>query len=99
MREELRVRMPNLANAQEAGTARIYTDFLYFTDDPKLAEDGSDLFNYLTGYSEQEKYKELLVAPLGLRECIVCLTEEQTEKVQKGEPPRITCKMNLLTNP
>ena len=33
------------------GTARVYTDFSYFTDDPKLAEDGSDLFNYLTGYS------------------------------------------------
>jgi polyphosphate kinase len=29
----------------------------------------------------------------------VCLIEEQTEKVQKGEPSRITCKMNVLTNP
>jgi len=35
------------------GTARVYTDFSYFTDDPRLGEDGSDLFNYLTGYSEQ----------------------------------------------
>src|SRR3712207_5316734 len=52
-------------------TARIYTDFSYFTDDPRLVEDASDLFNYLTGYSEQEEYHELLVAPLGLREGIV----------------------------
>ena len=35
----------------------------YFTDDPTIAEDVSDLFNYLTGYSEQAEYHELLVAP------------------------------------
>ena len=80
-------------------TARIYTDFSYFTDDPDLAEDASDLFNYLTGYSEQEEYHELHVAPLALREGIVRLIEEQTEKAQKGEPSRITCKMNNLTDP
>jgi polyphosphate kinase len=80
-------------------TARIYTDFSYFTDDPSLAEDASDLFNYLTGYSEQVEYHELLVAPLGLREGILRLIEEQTEKAQKAEPARITCKMNALTDP
>jgi polyphosphate kinase len=80
-------------------TARIYTDFSYFTDDPTIAEDVSDLFNYLTGYSEQEEYHELLVAPLNLREGILRLIEEQTEKAQKGEPASITCKMNSLTDP
>jgi polyphosphate kinase len=80
-------------------TARIYTDFSYFTDDPSLAEDASDLFNYLTGYSEQETYHELFVAPLGLREGIVRLIEEQMEKARGGEPARITCKMNSLTDP
>jgi polyphosphate kinase len=80
-------------------TARIYTDFSYFTDAPSLAEDVSDLFNYLTGYSEQEEYHELLVAPLGLRERILRLVEEQTEKARNEEPARITCKMNNLTDP
>ena len=80
-------------------TARIYTDFSYFTDDPSLAEDASDLFNYLTGYSEQEEYHELLVAPLALREGILRLVEEQTEKARKGEPALIACKMNNLTDP
>jgi polyphosphate kinase len=80
-------------------TARVYTDFSYFTDDPSLAEDASDLFNYLTGYSEQEEYHELFVAPLGLREGLVRLIEEQTEKAHKGEPARIACKMNALTDP
>jgi polyphosphate kinase len=80
-------------------TARIYTDFSYFTDDPGLAEDGSDLFNYLTGYSEQEEYQELLVAPLTLRDKIENLIEEQTEKARNGERATITCKTNSLTDP
>jgi polyphosphate kinase len=80
-------------------TARIYTDFSYFTDDPTIAEDCSDLFNYLTGYSEQEDYQELLVAPLTLREGILRLIEEQAQRARKGEPARITWKMNALTDP
>ena len=80
-------------------TARIYTDFSYFTDDSGLAEDGSDLFNYLTGYSEQEQYQELLVAPLTLRDKIERLIEEQTEKARNGESATITCKTNSLTDP
>lgn len=80
-------------------TARVYTDFSYFTDDAALAEDVSDLFNHLTGYSEQEDYQELLVAPLGVREGIIAMIEEETEKARAGEPARITSKMNSLTDP
>jgi polyphosphate kinase-like protein len=67
-------------------------------DVPKLAEGSSDLFNYLTCYSEQEEYQELLVAPLALRDGIVRLIEEQAERARRGEPGRITCKMNALTD-
>jgi len=80
-------------------TARIYTDFSYFTDDPSLAEDASDLFNHLTGYSEQAEYHELLVAPISMRDGILRLIEEQTEKAENGEPASITGKMNSLTDP
>ncbi len=80
-------------------TARVYTDFSYFTDDPNLVEDGSDLFNYLTGYSEQEEYHSLLVAPLQMRQEIKRLIDEETEKAERGESARITCKTNSLTDP
>ncbi|MGI8867140.1 MAG: polyphosphate kinase 1, partial [Rubrobacteraceae bacterium] len=81
------------------GTARIYTDFSYLTDDPKLSEDGSDLFNYLTGYSEQDEYQELLVAPLTLRDGISRMIQEQTERARAGDKVHITCKTNSLTDP
>ncbi|MGH3089825.1 MAG: polyphosphate kinase 1 [Rubrobacteraceae bacterium] len=80
-------------------TARVYTDFSYFTDDPALAEDVSDLFNHLTGYSEQEEYQELMVAPLGIREGILAMIEDQTQKARAGETARITAKTNALTDP
>lgn len=80
-------------------TARLYTDFSYFTDDPELAEDGSDLFNHLTGYSEQEEYNALLAAPTTMREGILRLIEEQTEKSRNGEPACILGKTNALTDP
>ncbi len=80
-------------------TARLYTDFSYFTADPEIGEDGSDIFNYLTGYSEQEDYHKLMVSPLNLRDGIARLIEEQTEKAKSGESARITAKMNALTDP
>ncbi|MDQ4106810.1 MAG: polyphosphate kinase 1 [Actinomycetota bacterium] len=80
-------------------TARIYTDFSYFTDDPDLVEDSSDLFNHLTGYSEQEEYKELLVAPSTMRDGILRFIGEQAEKARSGEPASIMFKVNNLTDP
>jgi polyphosphate kinase len=80
-------------------TARIYTDFSYFTDDPKIGEDCTDLFNYLTGYSEQEEYNELLVAPKSIRKGIIERIEAQTERARAGKTGRITFKMNSLTDP
>jgi polyphosphate kinase len=80
-------------------TARLYTDFSYFTDDPDLVEDASDLFNHLTGYSDQEEYKALLAAPTTMRDGILRLIDEQAEKARNGEPARIMGKANALTDP
>ena len=47
--------------------------------------------DYLTGYSEQEEYNELLVAPLTLRDMFVGLIQEQAERAREGQPARIAC--------
>jgi polyphosphate kinase len=80
-------------------TARIYTDFSYFTDDPRIGEDCTDLFNYLTGYSEQEEYNELLVAPTTIRQGILERIQGQISRAAEGKPARVTFKMNSLTDP
>src|SRR5262245_66445050 len=51
-------------------TALTYTDLGLFTSDEDFGKDVSELFNYLTGYSRQEQYRKLLVAPVNLRKSI-----------------------------
>jgi polyphosphate kinase len=80
-------------------TARIYTDVGLFTSDPDFGEDTSALFNLLTGYAEGYQWKQLLVAPIGLRERIISLIEREGEHARAGRPARIIVKMNALVEP
>ena len=38
-------------------TAKVYTDIGLFTTDPDIVADTSEIFNYLTGYSNQKDYR------------------------------------------
>jgi len=81
------------------GTARIYTDFGLFTDDEAITQDISELFNYLTGFSKQTKYRKLLVAPVNLREGILALIRQEIAIHRKERPGRIIWKLNSLVDP
>jgi len=75
-------------------TARLYEDIGLLTADPELTADAADLFNYLTGYSNQDDYRRILVAPVTLRDRIEGMIEEQSRP-----GGRITMKMNSLVDP
>jgi polyphosphate kinase len=75
-------------------TARIYEDVGVFTADPDLGSDLSDLFNYLTGYSRQTRYRSLAVSPDGIRDRIVGLIEDEAAR----SDGHITMKMNSLVD-
>jgi len=76
-----------------AGTARLYTDIAMLSARPELGADVSELFNYLTGYSHQEEYRKLLVAPVSLRRRLMDLVERETTHGEKGH---LVFKMNSL---
>jgi polyphosphate kinase len=76
-------------------TARIYTDLSFMTTDEDIAADVSDVFNLLTGYSEQREYRKLLVAPVNLRQRIASLIEREAEHGPSGH---IIMKMNSLSD-
>jgi polyphosphate kinase len=77
-------------------TANLYEDLGLLTADPDLGADLTELFNYLTGYSRQGRYRKLLVAPVSLRPGIVDRIMRETEK---GPDGRIVLKMNSLVDP
>jgi len=79
-------------------TARIYTDFGFMTANPDFSADCSELFNYMTGYSGQDNYRKLLVAPLNLRLRLVQFIRRETEHHLAGRPAGVFAKMNALTD-
>ncbi len=79
-------------------TSRIYTDLALLTADEEIAEDASSLFNFLTGYSQQDKYKRLLVAPLNLRERLLELIRRESRNKVAGKPARVVMKANSITD-
>jgi polyphosphate kinase len=80
-------------------TSQVYTDLGLFTTDPDLLDDIAEVFNYLTGYSQRKEYKQLLVAPVGLRAGFVRLIEREAAHAEAGRPARIIIKNNAVTDP
>ncbi len=82
-----------------AGTARIYTDLSLFTCRDDFCEDVTELFNLLTGYSKQREFRQLLVAPVNLREEILARIEREIKLHEAHGGGRLLFKMNALVDP
>jgi polyphosphate kinase len=80
-------------------TARIYTDFGFFTCNSDFCEDASALFNYLTGYGELPQWRKLVVAPSRLQGFMVEKIEQETTNMKSGREGRIIAKINGLLEP
>ncbi|MEW6322011.1 MAG: polyphosphate kinase 1 [Acidobacteriota bacterium] len=79
-------------------TSQVYTDIGLFTADPRLVDDVTEVFNYLTGYSNKRAYHALLVAPVGLRQGFRALIEREIAHAGAGRPARIIIKNNAVAD-
>ncbi len=79
-------------------TARLYEDVGLLTAAPDIGADLTDLFNSLTGYSRKESYRNLLVAPYGVRRGIVERIEREIAANREGAEGRIRLKANALVD-
>lgn len=77
-------------------TAKLYTDLGLMTANDEFGSDASAFFNLLSGYSEPPVWNKLVMAPLGLREKIYALIDNEIEMVKTGKQGHIIAKMNSL---
>ncbi|HTU32913.1 MAG TPA: polyphosphate kinase 1 [Candidatus Acidoferrum sp.] len=82
-----------------ATTARLYTDFGFFTCNDAIADDATYFFNALTGYSRKKETHHLLVAPINLRRRVEELIEREIAVHEKEGHGRLIFKMNALEDP
>lgn len=83
-------------------SARFYTDFSLFTQDPKVGADVERVFKQLTGEATGTGAPELdrvLMAPFTLKSTILEHIATETENARQGKPASIVAKMNSLNDP
>ncbi|MFO0691195.1 MAG: polyphosphate kinase 1 [Myxococcota bacterium] len=78
-----------------AETARSYEDLGLFTADPAICADLGEIFNYLTAYSNQQRFRKLWVAPRTLRTRLLELIQREAD----SPDGRIVIKANALADP
>jgi polyphosphate kinase len=79
-------------------TARIYEDLGILTADPRVGADLTDLFNTLTGYSRQTAYRQLMVAPHGVRPGLLERIRREARHAGEGRAAGIRIKVNSLVD-
>lgn len=79
-------------------TSRIYEDFGLFTADDQVGRDLTRLFNELSGYAIEKKFKRILVAPLHLRKGLLRLIEKERRNALAGKTAGVRIKVNSMVD-
>jgi polyphosphate kinase len=79
-----------------AGTARLYCDLGMLTCDDAIAQDLTELFNYLTGYSPPPRYRKILTSPYTLKKALLEKIDREIKQHTAETPGLIQFKMNAL---
>jgi polyphosphate kinase len=79
-------------------TSRIYEDLGLLTDDDVVGKDLTRLFNELSGYAIEKKFKRLLVAPLHLRKGLLKRIAAEAENARAGKATGIRIKVNSMVD-
>ncbi|HEY4268788.1 MAG TPA: RNA degradosome polyphosphate kinase [Galbitalea sp.] len=79
-------------------TSRIYEDLGLLTDSDTIGKDLTRLFNELSGYAIEKKFKRLLVAPLHMRGGLLKRIRQEAENARSGLPSGIRIKVNAIVD-
>jgi polyphosphate kinase len=78
-------------------TAKVYSDFGFFTADERLANEAARVFSFLEqAKTPQTSFEHLLVGQFNLRTELEKLIDYEVEQARAGRPARIVLKLNSL---
>lgn len=81
------------------GTARVYTDYGFFTADEDIAEDIHHIFLQLTSMTQTPPLKKIVQSPFYLHEFLLNLIEQEIANANTGGTGHIIAKINSLVEP
>jgi polyphosphate kinase len=79
-------------------TANIYTDIDYITADEDMGRDATQLFNYLMGFTEENIWRIMKVAPFTLKDTVLEMIDKEIAFAADGGEAEIIIKVNSLTD-
>ena len=79
-------------------TARQYEDMGLLTCNPIITDDAARLFNHLSGMTQENHYRRLLVAPEGIRTGLIGRINGEIANALDGKPARIRIKVNSVVD-
>ncbi len=79
-------------------TARLYTDYGFFTSNKKICEDVNKVFHQLTSMGQTKNLNKLLQSPFTLQEGLEAKIERERQHAANGKGGRIIAKLNSLVD-
>ena len=79
-------------------TANVYTDVDLITADEELGADATQLFNYLMGFTEEQHWAIMKVAPFTLRGAVIGNIDNEIARAKAGEKAHIIMKLNSIND-
>ena len=80
------------------GNARMYTDCILMTANPKLTQEVAAVFNFIERPYAPVRFKELLVSPNEMKQKFVRLINQEIKNQRAGLPAYIKMKVNHITD-
>ena len=79
-------------------TAKLYSDISLFTANLQIANDATQFFNLVTGYSTLQNMNCLSMAPISIKSRLIAMIHREIERSTSENPGLIIAKMNSLTH-
>ncbi len=79
-------------------TAKLYSDISLFTTNQQIANDATQFFNLVTGYSTLQNMNSLSMAPVSIKARLLNMIQREIDRSTADTPGLIMAKMNSLTH-